>query len=60
MCVQVERVRLSSQDVHARESSDHKESRHVLRPWKCDAGTVACIQRLRLFECTVSVQSGHG
>lgn len=32
MCVRVGRVRFRSQDVRARESSDHKESRHAPEP----------------------------
>ena len=52
--MQVKRVRLRSQDLDARESSDYKELRHGPGASKCDSGTVACIQSLRSPKCGVS------
>ena len=46
----MEKVRSKNQDVQSRDSSDHEECRHI--PGGC-AGIVACIQQLRLSECSV-------
>ena len=34
-------------------NSDREESRHALGAWEDDAGTVACIKRLRIAELSV-------